>query len=163
MIVAGQYRDRLSNGGERIVPDLWPVTLSIQDFAYSDAWQVRTDGGGHSLEIIDPAGRRQLSAQPAWRASPEYLGSRALAATPARLPLPGAPPVPVPSPQRRDSCMSDSATCHRCLPPVLNFLSCVFDLAACGGVVAASLLGCYRWPAGRGPACPRRAHLGAWR
>ena len=69
-MVAGQYRDKLSNGGERIALT-FGQNLTIQDFAYSDAWQVRTDGGGHSLEIIDPAGRRAVGARPP-------LGARAL-------------------------------------------------------------------------------------
>ena len=75
VIVAGQYRDKLSNGGERIALT-FGQNLTIQDFAYSDAWQVRTDGGGHSLEIIDPRGPTSSWSTPAaWRESPEYLGS----------------------------------------------------------------------------------------
>ncbi len=73
--VAGQYRDRLSNSGERIELT-FGQNLTIQDFAYSDAWQARTDGGGHTLELVDlrsPAS--SWSSPAAWRESPDYLGS----------------------------------------------------------------------------------------
>jgi hypothetical protein len=51
--IAGEYGGQLSNGGE-------PLRLegsfgeTILDFAYDDAWYAPTDGGGSSLEIIDP-------------------------------------------------------------------------------------------------------------
>jgi hypothetical protein len=73
--IAGQYADRLSNGGERIALT-YGQNLTIQDFAYNDAWQARTDGGGHTLEIIDPrAALSTWSTPSAWRESTDYLGS----------------------------------------------------------------------------------------
>lgn len=73
--IAGQYADRLSNGGERIVLT-YGQNLTIQDFDYNDAWQARTDGGGYTLEIIDPRGALSTWSTPAaWRESTDYLGS----------------------------------------------------------------------------------------
>ena len=53
--VAGEYEDNLSNSGEDIVLKLAkPLEAAIMRFKYSDQWYPTTDGGGESLEIIDP-------------------------------------------------------------------------------------------------------------
>lgn len=80
--VAGEYDGRLANGGEelRLIDALGRVLL---DFAYDDAWSEPTDGGGFSLEVIEPTGPPGLWDWPgSWRAS-EVLGG-----------TPGSGPVP---------------------------------------------------------------------
>lgn len=67
--VAGQYRDRLANGGERVVLT-YGKNLTIVDLSYSDAWYASTDGGGRSLEVVDPrAPAERLGQAAGWRAS----------------------------------------------------------------------------------------------
>ena len=67
--VAGVFRDRLSNGGEKLTLTFGQNVL-IQSFSYKDSWQPRADGGGRSLEIIDPRGAVESWSQAAaWRAS----------------------------------------------------------------------------------------------
>jgi hypothetical protein len=58
----------LSNGGERIAL-LGASGQAIQDFSFDDAapWPLAADGGGSSLEIIDPFGDASSGAN--WRAS----------------------------------------------------------------------------------------------
>ena len=53
LAVAGQWKGGLGNGGEQLTLRMGNQTL--QQFAYSDEWYPATDGGGHSLEINDPA------------------------------------------------------------------------------------------------------------
>ncbi|MEC9030723.1 MAG: lamin tail domain-containing protein, partial [Planctomycetota bacterium] len=56
--IAGQYGGNLDNGGERI-----SLTdgrgEKILEFRYEDDWFVESDGGGHSLNIIDPSGNTE--------------------------------------------------------------------------------------------------------
>ena len=53
--IAGEYESNLSNSGENIVLKLAePLEAAILRFKYSDQWYPATDGGGQSLEIIDP-------------------------------------------------------------------------------------------------------------
>ena len=53
--IAGEYEGNLSNSGEDIVLKLAePLEAAILRFKYSDKWYPTTDGGGQSLEIIDP-------------------------------------------------------------------------------------------------------------
>lgn len=67
--VAGQYKDRLSNGGERLVLT-FGKNVPIQDFSYNDKWYPLADGGGRSIEVIDPkASTANLSSASSWRAS----------------------------------------------------------------------------------------------
>ncbi|HJQ82212.1 MAG TPA: lamin tail domain-containing protein [Lacipirellulaceae bacterium] len=62
----------LSNGGERIAL-LGPLGESLQDFVFDDEapWPTSPDGGGYSLQIIDPLGDASDPAN--WRAS-NFLG-----------------------------------------------------------------------------------------
>ena len=67
--VAGQYTGKLSNGGEQLILQLpAPFNANIQKFTYNDSWYPITDGGGSSLEIINPLGRvRDWDDKSAWR------------------------------------------------------------------------------------------------
>jgi hypothetical protein len=56
----------LSNGGERLAL-LGASGQSIQDFTYNDNWRPSTDGGGSSLELVDPFADPSISSS--WRAS----------------------------------------------------------------------------------------------
>jgi hypothetical protein len=62
----------LSNGGERIEL-LGPLGETLQDFVFDDEapWPTTPDGGGYSLQIIDPLGDAGDPAN--WRAS-NFLG-----------------------------------------------------------------------------------------
>ena len=52
----GEYTGALDNGGEDIILKLaLPFKAAILRFDYDDAWYPSTDGGGSSLEIMDPA------------------------------------------------------------------------------------------------------------
>jgi hypothetical protein len=66
--VAGAYEGSLSNGGERIALQDAAGKV-IHDFSYSDGWIDRTDGGGYSLVVKDPAA---IGTEPA------ALGNKAL-------------------------------------------------------------------------------------
>jgi len=73
--IAGEYEGRLSNGGERLVLEDRSGKV-LMDFAYQDTWYPLTDGGGSSLEIIDPtADQSTWNEAAAWRASPTPLGT----------------------------------------------------------------------------------------
>jgi len=66
--IVGTFTGSLDNGGERIVLAS-PSGVALQDFTYDDVapWPTSPDGGGPSLEIIDPLAS---AADPAnWRAS----------------------------------------------------------------------------------------------
>ena len=74
--IAGQYSGSLANDGERIeLVDA--IGIAIHDFRYEDDWYDRTDGGGYSLTIIDPANAdlATWSQQTAWRSSTRPNGS----------------------------------------------------------------------------------------
>jgi hypothetical protein len=75
----------LSNGGERITL-LGPLGETLQDFTYHDTapWPTTPDGGGRSLEIIDPLG--DPTSPTNWRASTASGGSPGTASSP---PTPG--------------------------------------------------------------------------
>jgi hypothetical protein len=83
--IAGEYTGQLDNAGERItMVDRLGATLI--DFTYGTGvpWPTIADGGGPSLEVIDPQGN--LNLPPNWHASALPGGS------------PGKPsPVPAPS------------------------------------------------------------------
>ncbi|MBA3482328.1 MAG: lamin tail domain-containing protein, partial [Pirellulales bacterium] len=69
---AGYAEDNLSNGGEQITL-LGPTGLTLQDVIFDDAglWPLAADGGGKSIEIINPLGA--ASDPTNWRAS-HYRG-----------------------------------------------------------------------------------------
>lgn len=66
------FTGNLSNGGEPIVL-LGPLGETLQSFTYSDSapWPTSPDGGGRTLEIIDPLG--DPTSPTNWRAS-YYVG-----------------------------------------------------------------------------------------
>lgn len=67
--IAGQYKDKLSNGGERVILT-YGKNIPILDFTYDDKWHPMADGQGRSLEIIAPNGMvDKWSSSSGWRAS----------------------------------------------------------------------------------------------
>jgi hypothetical protein len=67
--VAGEYSGQLANGGERVRLEN-ALGESLIDFDYDDGWYPETDGGGHSLVVVDTAGDpERLSEKPSWRPS----------------------------------------------------------------------------------------------
>ena len=73
--IAGQYKDRLSNGGERVLLT-YGKNVPIADFTYNDKWYPLADGQSRSLEIVDPKGtidRWNLAS--GWQASSEKGGT----------------------------------------------------------------------------------------
>jgi hypothetical protein len=85
ILVAGEFSGNLSNGGETfsLIDSSGAETLRI---SYNDSWHPETDGGGPSLQLIDPLTDGEALRSPgAWRPSSVSDG------TPG-LPDPGAPP-----------------------------------------------------------------------
>ena len=82
-VVAGVYTGQLSNGGESIrVNDVGGER--ILEFRYDDSapWSPEADGGGSSLELIDPfASVDQLDSYFSWQASFEIGGTPGAAAS----------------------------------------------------------------------------------
>ncbi|TAL04995.1 MAG: hypothetical protein EPO07_04345, partial [Verrucomicrobia bacterium] len=79
-VVFGYYGGNLSNGGERIaILDSNGNTVIAVHYDDEAGWPVSADGGGYSLEIIDPRG--DPNAPSNWRASSAANGT------------PGLPPV----------------------------------------------------------------------
>ncbi len=76
-LVAGQFTQNLSNGGEEISLVLpAPFTTNILRFEYIDDWYPATDGRGFSLVIDDPlVARRAWQDRSSWRASNFINGS----------------------------------------------------------------------------------------
>lgn len=75
ILLAGEYDGRLANGGEKIKLRYGKGTV-IQEFTYDDLWHPLTDGGGHSLTIVDPDGPLAAwGVQEGWRESGEVDGS----------------------------------------------------------------------------------------
>lgn len=82
--VFGYYSGSLANGGERIaVLDGNLRTVVAVHYDDENGWPIGADGGGFSLEIIDPRGDPNSPAN--WRASSAANGT------------PGLPPVPPPA------------------------------------------------------------------
>jgi hypothetical protein len=80
--IAGEYRDKLSDGGERVgLTDLQTGVLA--DFEYKDGWYASTDGQGMSLVLVDPAHvtASQMGQKASWRASTRWGGSPGAADT----------------------------------------------------------------------------------
>ncbi len=79
--IAGEYRNRLDNGGEgvRVVV---AGSLLVQDFLFDDIWYPETDGAGRSLEIVDPsAPAATWNDEAAWQASAVDYGTPGLGPT----------------------------------------------------------------------------------
>ncbi|OHB72714.1 MAG: hypothetical protein A2V70_02015 [Planctomycetes bacterium RBG_13_63_9] len=76
IVLAGQYTGKLDNGGEQIVL-VGPGGQAILEFTYGDSndkgWPQRPDGGGSSLEVIDPYG--DYDDPDNWRASIQWGGT----------------------------------------------------------------------------------------
>jgi hypothetical protein len=71
-VPAGVFAGGLDDGGERIrlVAPQWAGGQTLVDFAYSDSWQLSTDGAGYSLVPRVPAAPPEAWEDPArWRAS----------------------------------------------------------------------------------------------
>jgi hypothetical protein len=96
-VVFGYFTDNLSNGGERIaILDRNGQTVIAVHYDDEDGWLTAPDGGGYSLEIIDPCGDPNAPAN--WRASAAANGT------------PGLPPVaPVPGDVVINEVMADNA------------------------------------------------------
>ena len=77
---SGEFAGSLRNSGEQIILRS-PSGQIIQQFTYYDSgeWPRRADGGGSTLEVIDPLG--DLNDPKNWRASTEYGGSPGEAGT----------------------------------------------------------------------------------
>jgi hypothetical protein len=71
--IAGEYDGRLGNGGERVVLT-YGSNATILDFTYDDLWYPLTDGGGHSLVIVDPYGPASAWSEPASWIESEFPG-----------------------------------------------------------------------------------------
>src|SRR5690606_5551811 len=83
--IRGEYEGRLSNSGETLrIRDR--LGESILSFEWSDKWYPTTDGGGYSLELVDPTADPHTASEPSsWRPSVDVLGT------------PGAHPFDAPS------------------------------------------------------------------
>ena len=78
-LIAGTYTGALDNGGEEIVMRD-ALGAEIHDFDYRDSWFVVTDGGGYSLNKLDPdtasnAAPDSWDSQPGWRPSSVLNGT----------------------------------------------------------------------------------------
>jgi hypothetical protein len=83
VVVFGYFSDRLSNGGERIAvrrPPPSNETIISVDYSDGGQWPARADGGGYSLEALDPAGDPDAPAN--WRASTVQNGTPGLVPAP---------------------------------------------------------------------------------
>ena len=78
--VLGPFEGNLNNAGERILLAQADGTL-VQEFTYDDAWYPLTDGGGRSLEIIDP--RATLDS---WNQATNWAASLQTGGSPGRGP-----------------------------------------------------------------------------
>lgn len=80
--VAGVFEGSLANGGERIaLIDRHGRTITSVTYDDENGWPVEPDGGGRSLEVIDPNGDPNDPAN--WRASAAPGGSPGAANPPA--------------------------------------------------------------------------------
>jgi hypothetical protein len=70
----GATGTNFSNGGEAItIYD--EFNQPIIQFEYDDAWYPSTDGGGYSMEVVNPSADPDLGAASSWRASTSTGGS----------------------------------------------------------------------------------------
>jgi hypothetical protein len=80
-VILGTYdpgNTNFNNGGEQLTL-VDSVGQSVVDFTYDNdpdsGWYASTDGGGATLEVIDPAGSASLSDPASWRASLQSGGT----------------------------------------------------------------------------------------
>jgi hypothetical protein len=86
LTVAGYFDGNLNNGGERItLEDRTGEVIVSVDYDNRGSWPSPADGGGYSLEIIDPRGDPDSPAN--WRASQQLNGTPGF---PPSTPPPGA-------------------------------------------------------------------------
>ncbi len=75
LLIAGEYSGRLANGGETLILEGF-LGEPILSFTFDDEWHPLADGGGSSLEIIDPFGARESwNDRDSWRPSERRNGS----------------------------------------------------------------------------------------
>jgi hypothetical protein len=73
--LAGAYEGNLKNEGEEITV-LGPLSEPIARFRYSPYWYPETNGGGRSLELVDPTSLPDTWGEAeAWQPSAEDFGS----------------------------------------------------------------------------------------
>lgn len=80
-VILGTYQasgTNFNNGGEQVTL-IDSVGQSVVDFTYDNdpdsGWYASTDGGGATLEVINPASNAALSDPTSWRASPQSGGT----------------------------------------------------------------------------------------
>lgn len=79
--VFGRYARNLDNGGQRLaLKDAAGRIVTSVDYNDRNGWPKATDGGGYSLEIVDPNGNPDDPAN--WRASAALNGTPGVAPTP---------------------------------------------------------------------------------
>jgi hypothetical protein len=84
--VAGYFGDALDNAGERIaLLDRNGSTVTSVTYSPGDGWPTAADGGGYSLEVINPKGDPNDPAN--WRASAAVNGSPGIVTTSASSPV----------------------------------------------------------------------------
>ena len=80
LMIAGEFNGRLANGDDvvRVVLPA-PLASGVLDFEYEDYWHPATDGGGLSLNVIEPASARRSSWREgtAWQGLPPSPGTGA--------------------------------------------------------------------------------------
>ncbi|MDP6637593.1 MAG: lamin tail domain-containing protein, partial [Phycisphaerae bacterium] len=79
-VIAGQFTDGLSNGGDTISVSSGGTGIIYFNYDDSGDWPDRPDGNGSSVELIDPSGTDPASYADGdfWRSSNEYGGSPGL-------------------------------------------------------------------------------------
>lgn len=85
--LAGEYAGRLSNGGEELVVQFAaPLDTAILRFEYDPGWASASDGGGMSLQVVDPAADfRQWNQSRLWNAAVPSPGRALGESTPGDL------------------------------------------------------------------------------
>lgn len=75
--IVGVSTKKLSNGGERVELQLpAPFDADVQAFTYKDSWYPDTDGGGHSLVVVNQAGALSAwDSKSGWASSPVVGGT----------------------------------------------------------------------------------------